>query len=171
MGPIGGKSMECITSRQWLYRKLDGELSESELLLLDLHLAKCPACAREYRILQLPQLVSRAVPVLEPQPFFYSRLRARLNDEEQGVTLWQIILGLSRQVIPALAAITLVVLSLFAYLEMRDPRSDVISAYDWIFTSGDREQRMLTADRNEITDESILLSISEPDGHSETRKK
>jgi hypothetical protein len=163
--------MECIISRQLLYRKLDEDLPEDERLLLDLHFSKCPACAREYRLLQLPLRLSRAMPILKPSPFFYSRLKARLAEEDRGLALGQIILGLSRQVIPALAAITLVLLSLFAYLEMHDPKSDVISAYDWIFTSGDRAQIMLIADQNELTDENILLSISEQEGYSETRKK
>ena len=163
--------MECVISRQWLYRELDGELSASERGMLDLHLSMCPTCAREFRLLRLPQRLSRAAPGIEPSPCFYGRLKARLAADDQAASLWQLILGLSRQVIPALAAITLVLLSLFAYLEMRDPRSDVISAYDWIFTSGDSTQRMLISTQNEITDENILLSLSDPDHPAESRKK
>lgn len=153
--------MECSSAREWLFRRLDDELSSSELERLDAHLAQCPSCAREWRLLTWPQRLSRAIPALEPSPFFYSRLRARLQSEEQSVTLWQIILGLSRQIVPAMAAVTLVLLSFFAYLQVRDPRADVISAYDRIFTSSDRSQMLLNTDQSEITDESVLLAISE----------
>ncbi len=162
--------MDCTVTRQMLYRRLDGELSDSERVLLDMHLAQCPACTHEYRLLRIPQRLARAIPPFQPSPYFYGRLKARLVEEDQGLTLWQIILGLSRQVIPALAAITLVLLSLYAYLEIRPPSADVISAYDGIFTSGERIQRMFIADQNDITDENILLSISEQQS-SDVRKK
>jgi hypothetical protein len=151
--------MECnlITSR--LFRLLDDELPPEESAEVHRHLGLCPSCAREWKILSLPRRIGRTIPMLEPSPFFYARLRVRLEMESQGITIWQIVLGLSRQIVPALATVTLVIVSLFAYFEFRGPRADLYQAYDSIFLSGDRPNRMVIAD--EITDESVLHALAE----------
>jgi hypothetical protein len=138
---------------------MDNELLPEEREKLDSHLARCPSCSREWRILTLPKRIGRSIPALEPSPFFYARLRARIKGEEQSITIWQIILGLSRQIVPAFATVTLVIISLFAYLEFRGPRPDLYQAYDSIFMSGDRPNRMVIAD--EITDESVIHALAE----------
>ena len=114
---------------------------------------------REWKILTLPRRIGRSIPVLEPSPFFYTRLKERLEREKQSVTLWHVLLGLSRQIVPAMATLTLVIISLFAYFEFRGPRMDLYQAYDSIFMSGDRPSRMVIAD--EITDESVLHALAE----------
>jgi predicted anti-sigma-YlaC factor YlaD len=155
--------MDCTVVRTWLFRKIDDELSAAEGKVLDSHLAQCSACTREFRILAIPRRIGQVIPALQPSPYFYRKLRARIENEAQGITIWQIILGLSRQVVPALAAITLALLSIFAYLQLRGPQTDVYQAYDRIFMSGDRPQRMVIADQGEITDESVLRAIAEQD--------
>jgi hypothetical protein len=143
-----------------LFRRVDGELSGELNRELDAHLSACAACAREYRLLLIPKQIGRIIPALEPSPYFYQKLRARLEEEAQSVTIWQILLGLSRQVVPALAMITLALLAVFAYVQLRGPSPDIYQAYDRIFTT-DRPQRMVIADHEEITDESVLRSIAE----------
>ena len=155
--------MDCKATRNLLFRKLDNEISPSEDAQLSSHLAVCSSCAREMALLKLPGRIARAIPALEPSPYFYRKLKARIESEQQSVTLWQIMLGLSRQVVPALAVITLALLSIFAYYQFTEIRGEVYWAYDRIFTSGDRPTRMVIADPNEITDESVLLAISERD--------
>ncbi len=150
---------DCSEIRTWLFRRLDDELSPGEMARLDAHLAQCPSCAREWRLLSLPRLIGKSIPALEPSPFFYARLKARLEREKHSVTIWQVLLGLSRQIVPALATITLVILSLFAYYEFRGPRMDLYQAYDSIFLSGDRLSRMVIAD--EVTEESVLHALAE----------
>ncbi len=169
--------MECQTIRNWLFRSIDGELTESEKRDLSLHLQGCPSCSREQRLLSIPRRIGRAVPVLQPSPFFYSKLKARLESESQSLNIWQVILGLSRHLIPALAAITLALLSVFAYFQIQASRPDVFQAYDRIFLTGDRPQRMIIADQGEITDESVLQAIAEEEsahrptaGSDQTRK-
>ncbi len=152
--------MDCTVTRGLLFRRLDDELTPFEREQLDSHIAKCESCAREMKLLLLPRRIAGVVPMLEPSPYFYSKLRARLESERQGVTIWQILLGLSREAIPIFAVITLGLLSVFAYYQFQDVRAEVYSAYDRIFTS-DRPQRMVIADQSEITDESVLLAISE----------
>lgn len=154
--------MDCTVARDWLFRRMDAELSPSETEQLDSHLARCASCSRELKLLMFPQRIARSIPVLEPSPYFYRRLKARLETEDQAVTMWQVLLGLSRQAIPAFAVITLALLSAFAYVQFQELRADVFWAYDRIFTS-DRPQRMVIADQNEITDETVLLAISEQD--------
>ncbi len=151
--------MNCSEFRSWLFRRLDDELLGHERDLLDAHLLGCSSCAKEWRILTLPRRIGRSIPALEPSPFFYARLRARLEREKQSVTIWQVVLGLSRQIVPAMATVTLVIISLFAYFEFRGPRMDLYQAYDSIFMSGDRPSRMVIAD--EITDESVLHALAE----------
>ena len=153
--------MRCSTAKPWLFRSLDGELSAAESEELDIHLADCPACVREKRLLSIPRRIGRVIPILQPSPYFYSRLRARLESEAQSVTIWQILLGLSRHLVPALAAITLALLSVFAYFQIQGPRVDVSQAYEGIFQSGDQPQRMIISDQTEITDESVLRAIAE----------
>jgi predicted anti-sigma-YlaC factor YlaD len=155
--------MDCTVVRTWLFRKIDDELLSAESKLLDSHLAQCSACTREFRILAIPRRIGQAIPALQPSPYFYRRLRARIENEAQSITIWQIILGLSRQLVPALAAITLALLSIFAYLQLRVPQTEVYQAYDKIFMSGDRPHRMVIADQGEITDESVLRAIAEQD--------
>jgi hypothetical protein len=99
--------------------------------------------------------------VFEPSPYFYQKLRARLQSESETLSIWQIVLGLSRQVVPVLAAFTLVLISIFAYHQVRRPAVDVYQAYDSIFMSGDRPHRMVIADQGEITEESVLQAIAE----------
>ncbi len=151
--------MECGLVRGWLFRLMDDELSPGEQERLDLHLGDCPSCAREWKILMIPRRIGQSIPALEPPPFFYSRLRARIERESQSITIWQIILGLSRPIVPALATVTLVIISLFAYFEFRGPRMDFYQAYDSIFLSGDRPTRMVIAE--EITEESVIHALAE----------
>jgi len=151
--------MQCGIVRSWLFRLMDDELSLEERERLDSHLGSCPSCTREWRILTLPRRIGRSIPALEPSPFFYARLKARLEKAEKSITIWQVILGLSHQIVPALATVTLVIISLFAYLEYRGPAPDLYRAYDSIFMSGDRPTRMVIAE--EITDESLLHALAE----------
>lgn len=151
--------MDCSAIRSWLFRLLDDELPAQERDQVDAHLGGCPSCAREWKLLTLPRRIGKSIPALEPSPFFYARLKARLEREQQSVTIWQVLLGLSRQIVPAMATVTLVIISLFAYFEFRGPRMDLYQAYDSIFMSGDRPSRMVIAD--EITDESVLHALAE----------
>jgi hypothetical protein len=154
--------MNCSTIRPWLFKRLDGELRGSEQAAVETHLASCSSCLREWRLLSIPKRIGETIPALEPSPFFYQKLRARLQGEAQSVTMWQIILGLSRYLVPGLAAITLAMLSVFVYFQLHTPPVDISQTYESMFwTSGDRPQRIIVEDQNEITDESVLSAIAE----------
>lgn len=153
--------MSCSEVQAWILRSIDGELSAQDQEQLNAHLLKCAACAREMKILLLPQRLARALPACKPSPFFYQRLRARVNAEAQSASIWQIVPGLSRQLVPVLATLTLALITVFAYLELRPPEADIYQAYDMIFMSGEHPQRMVIAEQGEITDESVLHAIAE----------
>ncbi len=153
--------MECTTARDWLFRLIDGELKSSEKQVLEAHLAGCPGCSQEYQVLTLPRRIAQALPPVEVSPFFYSSLRARLRGEAQGLTIWQMLVGLSHRVVPAMALLTLALLGAFAYEQLSNPSVDVYQAYDRIFMSTDQPHRMVIADQGDITDDSVVRAIAE----------
>ena len=157
--------IDCNQARTWMFRHLDGELTPRDEQGLQTHVGSCSACARELRILSLPRRLAATIPVLEPSPFFYQRLRAQLDAAEgrQNVTIWQIVLGLSRQVVPALASITLALVSLFMYTQLHTPSNESM-AYDGIFITEERPQTVEIADFGDVTDETILRALAESDG-------
>jgi anti-sigma factor RsiW len=147
-----------------MFEFLDEELSGGREESFRAHLEACTACARELRLLSLPRRLGKALPVFEPSPFFYQKLRAQLDGaaEAQPVTVWQILLALSRQVVPALASVTLVLVGVFIYTQLRAPQVD-FQAYDSIFLTGERPQSLVIAAQGDVTDESVLRAIVEKD--------
>ena len=152
--------MRCTVVKGKLFRNIDGELSDSEKMELDAHLAVCASCRREYQILTLPNRLACAAPEVTPSPYFFRKLRAQIDAETRETRVWQIALGAIRHLVPALAAITLALLSVFAYLQLRAPDSDLDKAYG-VYLSDQQPERMLVAEQGEITDESVLTAIAE----------
>ncbi len=153
--------MVCREARISIFKSLDGDLISEDQERLSQHLEACPSCNREMSLLLLPGRLARVIPLFKPSPYFYQKVRGHLQSESERVTIWQVILGLSRQIVPAFAALSLVLISVFAYQQLRTPEVDVYQAYDRIFMSGDRPQRMVIADQGEITEESVLRAIAE----------
>ena len=153
--------MNCKTAQSWLFRKIDGELSNSECMELDAHLANCPSCSREYRLFTLPHRIAQANPPLAPSPFFFQKLNARIEGEAQKIAGWQTFWGLARPLVPTLAGITLALISIFAYQQIRGPEAELYKAYDKAFISDDQSRGMLVADQGDITYESVLSSIAD----------
>jgi hypothetical protein len=154
--------MDCAAAKISIFCCLDQELDVRESEQLQSHLAGCAPCARQMKLLLLPRRIGQALPAIEPSPFFYQRLRAQLA-ESQNITIWQVVLGLSRQLVPGLAVVTLVLVAVFAYSQLGTTDVDVYQAYDMIFMSGDRPYRMVIADQDEITEEAVFRSIAEED--------
>jgi hypothetical protein len=154
--------MKCNTVRELLFRRIDNELTDGQISEFDAHLAACEFCAREYRLLSLPSRIAQGIPPIEPSPFFFQKLKANLEGEARNVAGWQIFLHLARQVIPALAGVTLALLSVFAYIQFTGNESDLYRAYDRVFITEDQPHRIFT-EEGEITDETVLSSIAEQD--------
>jgi anti-sigma factor RsiW len=153
--------MKCTTAQQRLFGSIDGELSASEKAELNAHLAQCPSCNREYGLLSLPSRISKAIPPVTASPFFYQKLRTRIEDEAQGIASWQTVWQLARQMVPALAGITLALLSVFAYSQLHPSRIELYRNYDKAFISDDQSHMMLAAEQKDITYESVLTAIAE----------
>jgi predicted anti-sigma-YlaC factor YlaD len=152
--------MQCHTVRELVFRRIDNELHEQESAEFDAHLAACESCAREYRLLSLPSRMARGIPPVEPSPYFIQKLTANLEGEAQNAVVWQVFLGLARQVIPALAGVTLAVLFVFAYFQFTGNRFDLYRAYDRVFITEDQARPMFY-DSGEITDDAVLQAIAE----------
>lgn len=153
--------MECAEVRAWLFRKIDGELSESEIRDFDDHIGQCPSCAREYGLLALPHRVASAIPPVTPSPFFYKKLSVHIASEAQGMAGWQLFWRLARQMVPALAGITLALLSALAYLLLQGPKTDVYRDYEGVLITEEQPHRMLIGEQGDITDASVLNAIAE----------
>lgn len=153
--------MNCTEVGNRLFKRLDDELSPAEAELLDRHLDDCDSCARQFRLLMLPRRLGEAIPTPAVSPYFYRKLRARIESEEQSINVWQAITGLSRRALPIMAAITLALLSVFAFYQLRGPEVDFYQAFDNIFMPTDRPQRMVIADQEDITNESVFRAITE----------
>jgi hypothetical protein len=168
---IGGQglAMNCTTAQERMFRKIDGELSLSENDELNAHLKQCDSCNREYGLLSLPSLFAKTIPTVTASPFFYQKLRMQIEDEAQGIASWQIIWKLARQMVPALAGITIALLSVFAYHQLQTPEAGLYRNYDRAFISDDQSHRMLAAEQKDITYESVLTAIAErPSGNFST---
>jgi anti-sigma factor RsiW len=152
--------MECNAVKRELFRKVDGELAHAESTELDAHLAQCSPCMREYRLLALPRRIAQTIPVLTPSPYFCRRLKARIEEEARNLAVWQIFFGLSRRIVPVLAGLTLALLSVFAYVQMRVPEADIYRAYGTAFVTEDQPYQLLVAAQGNITDEGLLRAIA-----------
>lgn len=154
--------MKCTTVRELVFRRIDNELPEHESAEFDAHLVLCESCAREYRLLSLPSRLAKGIPPIEPSPYFYQKLKVNLDGEAQNTAGWLAFLGLARQVIPALAGVTLALLSVFAYIQFTGNKPDLYRAYDPVFISEDQPHQVFY-EEGEITDEAVLSAIAEQD--------
>ncbi len=153
--------MECTAVRVLLFRKIDGELSNSESAELDAHLAECASCMRELRLFSLPSRIAQAIPAPAPSPYFHQRLKRRIEGEAQSVAIWQMFFGPTRRIISAFAAITLALFSIFAYLQVSGSETDIYRAYEKVFMAEDELYQLIMAGYEKITDEGVLRSIAE----------
>jgi hypothetical protein len=153
--------MECAAAKGLMSRKIDGELSDLEGRDLDAHLARCASCSRELAFLTLPRMIAQAIPPPAPSPYFCRALMAQIESEHQNFVIWQPFFSLARRVIPSLAGITLALLSVFAYLQLRGTEVDLYTAYASALISDEQPIRMVFAQQGEITDESILSAIAQ----------
>ena len=73
---------------------------------------------------------------------------------------WQLFWRLARQMVPALAGITLALLCALAYLQLQSPKADVYRDYEGVLLT-EEQPRMLIGELGDITDASVLNAIAE----------
>lgn len=74
--------MKCNTIHKKLIFYLDGELSPKEMEDIKNHLSECKACAAFAEELKKTQAILNAEKSNELNPFFYTRLKAKMEAEE-----------------------------------------------------------------------------------------
>jgi len=153
--------MNCREAGKWMSRRIDGEPPRAQADLLDEHMSSCPSCTREVRLLTIPRRIGRSLPVLEPSAYFYQRIRANLELEAVRNAFWKIVMGLSRQVVLPLGAVTLMLITAFLYAQLSVPRADVYQTYDRIFAPVSHPEQIVRAERGEITDDVVLYTLAE----------
>ena len=152
--------MKCSAIRKLMSRGIDGELSEAESRALGEHLGQCPDCARAWGLLRVPRLLASRIAPVEPSPYFYRKLERSIENEARNVAVLQQFFGLARRVIPSMAAITLALVSVFAYLQLSGPQDDLHTAYERVFLGENLPLPSMIAGKTPITDASILSAIA-----------
>lgn len=71
--------MRCLEWREKMSLRLDGRLSAADEMLLDDHLASCPACAEEWQRWQEVDCLFRTAPAVEAPVDLAERVLARLK--------------------------------------------------------------------------------------------
>ena len=74
---------------------------------------------------------------------------------------WQLLWRLARHMIPALAGITLALLTALAYLQMQSAKTDAYQDYRKVFMMEEPSNRMFAGEQADITDASVLSAIAE----------
>jgi anti-sigma factor RsiW len=74
--------MKCNTIHKKLIFYLDGELSPKEMQDIKNHLSECQECVSFAEELKKMQAILTAEKSVEPNPFFYTRLKAKMEAEE-----------------------------------------------------------------------------------------
>lgn len=143
-----------------ILKKIDKEISESESRILDAHMDQCPDCAREFGLLTIPGRIAQEITPPEPSPYFYTKLEAHIENEARSAAALQSFHSLARRVISSMAAVTLALLSVFAYLHLQNPQDDLYVAYEKAFIGEDLPLRSMVVERRGITDASIFNAIA-----------
>ena len=82
--------MKCKSIHKKLIFFLEGELPEKEMHAIQLHLNECPECKILSSELQKTLGIIESEKQVEVNPFFYTRLKARLeNQAETKPLFWQ----------------------------------------------------------------------------------
>ncbi len=90
--------MKCKTLHKKLIFFLEGDLPEKEANEMKAHLAECESCAAFAEDMQKTLGIIQIEKSPEVNPFFYTRLKARMENEENraklpaGIPIWEKIL-------------------------------------------------------------------------------
>lgn len=96
--------MRCNECQRDLSRYIDSELTSPRSEDVELHLKTCASCRETYRILAGIWELLDEIPGAEPDPYFYTHLRARIDGERAEYRRR----GLERFIIPVSTAIALI---------------------------------------------------------------
>jgi anti-sigma factor RsiW len=103
--PVAGHIADRLNA--WLA----GSLPEADAAQVRAHLASCPACEEERRLLEASRAVLRPLPAGDPRPWFATKLAARaaeIRPRPVGAPWWRVAFG-GGLLAAAVAAVVLVV--------------------------------------------------------------
>ena len=102
--------MRCQKVKRKLSAFLDGELSEKKASRIAEHLSGCQHCQQEAASLSSVWKRLEEMGEVDPSPYFWTRLNARIAQvEERRFSLGKILGILNRSLLPATAVVALVV--------------------------------------------------------------
>lgn len=145
--------MECRACSETLTALIDGELSSEERERTDEHLDGCWACRREYESLLYSYSLVDSLPLLEPEPQLWQRIRREIEVDvaparthERRMSFFNLRDLLPRRWVPATAVLGVLAIGLsVALLVNPDPqRAEVeraLRAYVQDRENGDLEHR------------------------------
>ncbi|MCJ7588721.1 MAG: zf-HC2 domain-containing protein [Candidatus Aminicenantes bacterium] len=99
--------MNCKRAENFLVRSFDGPLPSGQGDALRGHLEDCPACRQRNEEYDLIREAFRAFPPVQPRPFFWERLNAKLPTVESSPRAWPVFRKLGFKLVPAYLAVIL----------------------------------------------------------------
>ena len=152
--------MNCWKIKKRMSAALDGELTLPEEISLTQHLKQCRACRRNWELLKLGANALSATRSIQPPRDFAATLARFIESEtRKRSNLWAQFNETAQSLIPAFAALMLIILSLVIALQTaQDSRARERDPEQAIFTTtGDEEPLMLAG--GDITSDQVLRSV------------
>ena len=111
----GGRSkMRCKEVRRLLSAFIDGELPPEVMTKIEEHLKDCASCMQEKEsILASLNLLNESIPVIEPSPYFWTKLKQQILQREEKKRLTTRIFGWLTYKPATAAALAAIVVGLF----------------------------------------------------------
>lgn len=80
--------MKCEQMQEWMSERLDNELEDARLRVLDKHIEACADCCEEWQLLQASWEALGDMPELEPSPLFRAQVWEKLRHEPAREGSW-----------------------------------------------------------------------------------
>ncbi len=144
---------------------VDNELSEQEGKTIESHLQLCKECSEELQSLRKWKSLAAAQPPFEVNPYFLTRMKARIH--EQTTNVWQPFIDEAKRLLPLFS---IIVLALMLYFVVG--REEKIVTMEDYFLGGRRtiiDQKVL-GNNSFSKDEVLALSVSSTRGEERKEK-
>jgi hypothetical protein len=138
-------------------------LSDRDRAAIEAHISACPACLKAYQAATVAAQVlqARAAEIVEPTPFFKTRVMAALRAQQAGqsssfAALWRT----ARAAVASMVAVVVILLTLNFYLSDSAPAANEVSENGSLYSA---EWVILDNGGNadDWTDEEVLSTLYE----------
>lgn len=140
-----------------------GQLSDSDRAAIEAHISDCPACLKAYQAATVAAelLLARAAEIVEPTPFFKTRVMAALRAQQAAqrssfAALWKT----ARAAVASMVAVVVLLLTLTFYLGDSPAGSNEVSGKGSLYSA---ESVILdnASNADDWTDEQVLSTLYE----------